>query len=121
LVDEVGGIYFPEDALHVFEIIMFTGVAIWGTATAIGAFRLRRWGRTAALWMSCAAFLVYLPNLAGYIYAVRTAPDMGWSSEILYPLVPLFGAGIWWFILFTRPGVKAQFLQQSTTVGSAEK
>jgi hypothetical protein len=121
LVDEVLGVYLPEDVFEILEIILFTGVAIWAIATAIGALRLRWWARISAVWISLAAFLVYLPNLAKYIYLVKTAPDVGWSSEILYPLVPLFGLGIWWLILFTRPGVKAQFLQHASRVESGEK
>ncbi len=121
LVEEVLGVYFPEDAFDISESVLFTGVAIWAMATAIGVLRLRRWARTSALWISIATFLVYLPNLAKYIYLVRTAPDVGWSSEILYPLVPLYGLGIWWLILFTRPGVMVQFLQQSSPVGFEKK
>jgi hypothetical protein len=121
LVEGVLGVYFPEDAFEILESVLFIGVAIWGTATAIGVSRLRRWGRTSALWISFASFLVYLPNLAKYIYLVKTAPDVGWSSEILYPLVPLFGLGIWWLILFTRPEVKIRFLQQSSPVGFVKK
>jgi len=117
LVEEVSGIDLSEDTFFVIESIIFAGVAVWGAATAIGVWRLRRWGRNSALWLSCALFLVYLPNVIRYAYLVKTSHDVGWSWEILYPLVPLFGVGIWWLILFTRPGVKGQFLQQSNPVG----
>lgn len=117
LVEEVSGIDLSEDAFFVIDSIIFAGVAVWGMATAIGVWRLRRWGRTSALCLSCALFLVYLPNVIRYAYLVKTAPDVGWSWEILYPLVPLFSAGIWWLILFTRPGVEDQFLQQLNPVG----
>ena len=73
-------------------------------------------GGTLLLWFSCAVLLVYLPNVAWYAYGVKTTPDVGWSWEVLYPLISLFSLGIWWLILFTRPGVKVQFLQQSDFV-----
>jgi hypothetical protein len=107
---EVFGIDSTEDTFFVTESSLFTCVAVWGIATVIGVWRLRRWGRTSALWLSCAVFLVYLPNVAWYAYVVKTTPDVGWRWEILYPLVPLFGVGIWWLILFTRYRVKVQFL-----------
>ncbi len=111
------GIDSTEDAFFVIESIIFAGVAVWGLATAVGVWRVRRWGRTSALWLSCAVFLVYLPNVIRYAFLVKTAPDVGLSWEILYPLVPLFGVGIWWLILFTRQGVKDQFLQQPNPLG----
>jgi len=114
--EEVWGIDLTEDIFRVIEGIILTGVAVWGLITAIGVWRLRRWGRTSALWFSCAVFLAYLPNVAWYAYGVKTSPDVGWSWEILYPLGPLIGAGIWWLILFTRPKVKDQFLQESKGV-----
>ena len=117
-VEEVSGIDLSEDAFFVIESITFAAVAVWGVTTVIGVWRLRRWGRTSALWLSCAVFLVYLPEIIRYAYLVKTAPDVGWSWEILYPLVPLFAVGIWWLILFTRPGVKDQFLQRPRPVGS---
>ncbi len=90
LVEEVSGIDLSEDTFFVIESIIFAGVAVWGVATTIGVWRLRRWGRNSALWLSCAVFLVYLPNVVRYAYLVKTSHDVGWSWEILYPLVPLF-------------------------------
>ena len=119
--DQVFGIDSVEDAFFVAESIFFTCVAIWGIATAIGAWRLRPWARASALWFSYAAFLVYLPNVAWYAYLVKTAPDVGWSWAVLYPLIPLFGLGIWWLILFTRPRVKLQFSKQSSFVELVKK
>jgi hypothetical protein len=107
---QVFGIDSSEDTFFVIESGLFTCVAVWGIATVIGVWRLRRWGRTSALWLSCAVFLVYLPSVAWYAYGVKIAPDVGWSWEPLYPLIPLFGVGIWWLILFTRSRVKVQFL-----------
>jgi len=120
LVKEVPGIDLSEDAFFVIESIIFTGIAVWGVATAIGVWRLRRWGRTSALWLSCAVCLVYLPLVVRYAYLVKTAPDVGWSWEVLYPLVPLLAVGIWWLILFTRPRTREQFLQRSNAVGDAK-
>jgi hypothetical protein len=119
LAKEVSGIDLSEDAFFVIESIIFTGVAVWGMATAIGVWRLRRWGRISALWLSCAVCLVYLPEVVRYAYLVKTAPDVGWSWKALYPLVPLFAVGIWWLIFFTRPRTREQFCQQPNTVGPA--
>ena len=116
LAREVTGIDSMEDAFFVADSIIYTCVAVWCIATAVGVWRLRGWGRTSVLWLSCAVCLIYLPNVLWYAYLVKTAPDVGWSWEILYPLAPLVGVGTWWLILFTRPRVKDQFLRQSDTV-----
>ena len=116
LAREVTGIDSMEDAFFVADSIIYTCVAVWCIATAVGVWRLRGWGRTSVLWLSCAVCLIYLPNVLWYAYLVKTAPDVGWSWEILYPLAPLVGVGTWWLILFTRPRVKGQFLRQSDTV-----
>jgi hypothetical protein len=114
--EEVWGIDLTDDVFRVIQSIIFGGIALWSVVTAIGVWRLRHWGRTSSLWLTCAVFLGYLPNVAWYAYLVKTSPDVGWSWEILYPLAPLFGVAIWWLILFTRPKVKDQFLQQPKTV-----
>lgn len=110
--EEVWGIDLTEDIVRVIQSIISGAIALWGVITAIAVWRLRQWGRTSSLWLSCAVFLGYLPNIAWYAYGVKTSPDVGWSWEILYPLAPLFGVAIWWLILFTRPKVKDQFVQQ---------
>lgn len=94
LIEEVSGIDLTEDAFFVIESVLFLGFAIGGMATVIGVWRLRRWGRTSSVWLSCAVFLVYLPEVVRYAYLVETAPDVGWSWEILYPLIPLYALGI---------------------------
>lgn len=114
--DEVWGIDLTEDRFRLVESIILAGVAVWGLITAIGVWRVRPWGRTSALRFSCAVVLAYLPNVLWYAYVVKTSHDVGWSWEILYPLVPLCGAGIWWLVLFTRPKVKDQFFQQSKSL-----
>lgn len=109
--EEVWGLDLTEDTFRVIQSVISGAIALWGLITAIAVWRLRRWGRTSSLWLSCAVLLGYFPNIARYAYVVKTSPDVGWSWEILYPLVPLFGVTIWWLILFTRPRVKDQFLK----------
>jgi hypothetical protein len=117
LAGEVTGIDSTEDTFFVADSIIYTCVAVWCIATAVGVWRLRGWGRTSILWLSCAVCLIYLPNVLWYAYLVKTAPDVGWSWGILYPLAPLVSIAVWWLILFTRPRVKGQFLRRSDTVG----
>ena len=110
LAREVTGIDSTEDAFFVADSIIYLCVAVWCITTAVGVWSLRGWGRTSILWLSCAVCLIYFPNILWYAYLVKTAPDVGWSWEILYPLAPLVATGTWWLILFTRPKVKSQFL-----------
>lgn len=121
LAAEMDGIDSVEDAFFLADSIVYTCVAVWCIATAVGVWRLRGWGRISVLWLGGAVCLIYLPNVFWYEYVVKTAPDVGWGWEILYPLAPLVGIGAWWLILFTRPKVKAQFVRQSNTVGLAKK
>ena len=77
LVEDAIPVAFSDDTFEILQSILFVSVAIWGIATTVGVLRLRRWGRISALWLSIAAFVVYIPSLAKYIYVVRTAPDVG--------------------------------------------
>jgi hypothetical protein len=98
-------------------------LAVWGIATSIGLFLLKRWAR-----LSILVFSVLLTIMSAF-------------SALVIPLIPLpptpdadprvfayfrFGMagfylmlaaiGVWWFVLFTRRSVKEQFGAYSTPV-----
>lgn len=111
LADRIYGIDSTEDVFSILESLSFSGVAIWSIGTMIGLLRLRRPGRSSALWIGRALFLVYLPEMVRYAYIVKTAPDVGWSWQALYPLALFTGAGAFLLFLFSRPQIKDQFLR----------
>lgn len=110
VADEVFGIDSTEDVFSIVAALVFGAVAIWSIAAMLGLLRLRRWGRSSALWIGRALFIVYLPEIARYSYIVKTAPDVGWSWQALYPLTLFLGAGALLLFLFSRPQVSDQFL-----------
>ena len=112
LLGEVTGIDATEDAFFIADSALFACVGVWGLVTSVGVWRRHSWGRTSVLWLSCAVCLVYVPSILWYAYVAKTAPDVDWSWEALYPLAPLVSIGVWWLILFSRPRVKDQFPRQ---------
>ena len=121
VADEVFGIDSTEDVFSIVAALVFSAVAIWGIAAIFGLLRLRRWGRSSALWIGRALFLVYLPEIARYAYIVKTAPDVGWSWQALYPLTLFLGAGALVLFLFSRLQVRDQFLGAANRATDAEQ
>lgn len=86
--------------------------SLTAVVTSIGLLRLREWARRATLYLAtlpvfaCALFLIlYHPrDVYGAPFAVRdiTHPV---GKILLAILIPV---SIWWWVLFTRPSVKAQ-------------
>src|SRR5579864_8184455 len=107
-------------AVYVFYMVLPTGFALMGIITSIGLRFLQEWARKCTLFLAIVPATLYTPLLilrppsvlpAGtgrdgtlltiggdfYFYAV---------SGVVCLLVPV---SIWWLVLFTRRGVKAQF------------
>ncbi len=102
LADTVYGVDFAADVGVTLESFSFSGVAIWGIATILGLLRSRPWGRISAVWLGRALFVVFLPEVAWYAYLVKTTPDIGWSWQPLYGLIPFIGAGSLLIFLFSN-------------------
>lgn len=97
-------------AVYVFYIILPIGFALLGIVSAIGLGRLREWGRKTTLFLATAPATVYLvalmlrppsifPSGIGGIYLDAVAAAL----SLVIPIC------VWWLVLLTRPGVKAQF------------
>ena len=121
VADEVFGVDSTEDVFSIVAALVFSAVAIWGIAAIFGLLRLRRWGRSSALWIGRALFIVYLPEIARYAYIVKTAPDVGWSWQALYPLTLFLGAGALVLFLLSRLQVRDQFLGAANRATDAEQ
>ncbi|MFZ0463717.1 MAG: hypothetical protein WBD23_13970 [Candidatus Acidiferrales bacterium] len=94
-------------------------IAAWGIAAGIGILRLRRWA-----WVSMLAISVLLIGVALFplhsalklIRATTGIPTVSAGGFVAFQyvslavesLVPL-ALGLWWFLLFTRKSVRAQF------------
>lgn len=91
--------------------------SIWGVMTSVGLLRLRSWARISVLVFS--------------VLLVAT----GVLGNLLFPLVPiqpanltvakfglaafytcLFGIGVWWFVLFSRPSVRQQYGRSASSL-----
>jgi hypothetical protein len=107
----------------VVGMFFLIGPAIWGLATSIGLFRLKRWARLSILVFSVLLalmsifsapilLLIPLPQTPGADPQAATYFRFGMAG--FYAL--LAAIGIWWFILFTRRSVREQFGAYSGTV-----
>lgn len=99
--------------------VFYLALAGWGIATAVGIFRLRPWARISIFTMSVLAvvgcilalvsILILLPVLA-----VPRGPQVTSMLRVVM-IVTLGTPGVvaaWWLVLFTRPGVKQQFMSR---------
>jgi hypothetical protein len=105
----------------VFLFILPISFSLMGLVTAVGLMLLKEWARKAAIFLSTVpalsyALLVFLrpaalvsrprPNEQLALMTVGSGLDF---AVYVYLLVILLPFSVWWLILFTRPGVKAQF------------
>jgi hypothetical protein len=97
-------------AVYLYYIILPISFSLLGILTSIGLSFLREWARKSTLLLATIPAAVYgevlilrppsvFPPRVGDIYLDAVA-----GALCLW--IPL---SIWWLILFTRPGVKAQF------------
>jgi hypothetical protein len=106
----------PAKSVAMVTLLFFMAVAGFGIFTGVGLFRLKSWARISALvWAGIIAFfsaliLLFLP----FIPLPETSTGQSVPAAHLKVLMYLaYGillvVGIWWLILFTRPGIRAQF------------
>ena len=95
--------------------LMFA-LAAWGVTTAVGLIRLRRWARVCILVFS--ALMVLMFGSAAVVMAVVPLPSPpnappGLMTGVRIGIVCVYGIlaliGGWWFYLFNRASVVAQF------------
>jgi hypothetical protein len=105
----------------VFLFVLPISFSLIGLVTAVGLMLLKEWARKAAIFLSTVpalsyALLVFLrpasivsrprPNEQLSLMTIGSGLDF---AVYVYLLVILSPFSVWWLILFTRPGVKAQF------------
>ncbi|MBZ5668004.1 MAG: hypothetical protein LAO30_25895 [Acidobacteriia bacterium] len=90
--------------------------AIWGLATSLGLFRLKRWARLSILVFSVLLVLMGVfsaPMLLLIPLPQAPEADPQVTTYIRFGLAGFYALlaaiGIWWFILFTRRSVREQF------------
>lgn len=96
---------------------LFVGLGIWGIATAVGLFRMKRWARASMLLFSGGlvffAACSFLPLFFMPFFAPPDVPNTVIRGVIVgmglfYGILLLIG--IWWLVLFNRATIKAEFL-----------
>jgi hypothetical protein len=109
----------PQSFLIAMFLIVYLAPAVWGIATSIGLFRLKPWARISMLIFSALlAGMGCLSGLATALIHFPTPPnanlDPGFATGLRIGLTGfwmlLAAVAVWWLALFTRSGVKAQFV-----------
>ena len=104
-------------SMMIFMVAALAGHGIWGIATAIGLFRLKRWARTSVLLFSGVLVFFAASSLFVLFLALRIARPTDMPDSVIHGVMIGFSGfyglllliGVWWLILFTRASVKAQF------------
>jgi uncharacterized membrane protein len=89
-----------------FLLCTLLGVALLEVTTAIGLLCLKNWARQMSLWIAT------IPLCVVPIAAVLHKPHSPWDFTALLlelALWVLIPVGIWWWIVFTRKHIRAQF------------
>lgn len=106
----------PEwDVLMILNGLVFILPAAWGVATGVDLLRLKSWARISIIVFSI--LLIALSGLSAVMTAVMPVPNADRIPELAMAVRLGLGAfwaflaaiGAWWWIYFTRTGVKAQF------------
>src|SRR5579863_4937442 len=102
--------------------IFFT-ITIWGAFSGVGLIRFRNWARVSVLvWAGIAAPICLLVvGLMAFI-PFPSSPESPLSVTMIRVMMMLFYGGplaiaVWWLILFTRPGIVAQFRAAPASAG----
>ena len=96
---------FPEPGTPQIIGIMLAIAALW-IVSAIGLFKLRNWSKWLSLALASTAAIV--GGLGMLLYKQQSGFDFGpFFFEMLTKVSVLVSA--WWWILFTRKGVREQF------------
>jgi len=110
----------PVKSIAMVMLLLFMAVAVFGISTGIGLFRLKSWARISALvWAGIIAFfsaliLLFLPFISLPETSAGQSVPAAHLKVLMYLAygIPLV-VGIWWLILFTRPGIRTQFFGEA--------
>jgi hypothetical protein len=112
----------------IIAIVFFIGPAMWGIASAIGLFRLRRWARISTLIF--AGILIFFGIVSPlFVLAMPTLPTPGIDPTVMAGVkiaisgfyLLLAAVGGWWMIYLTRPRVIAQFQAGAAVVEESRR
>lgn len=106
----------PAKSVAMVTLLFVMAVAVFGILTGVGLFRLKSWARISALvWagiiaLFSALILLFLPFIPLPETSAGQSVPAAHLKALMYLAygIPLI-VGIWWLILFTRPGIRAQF------------
>lgn len=109
--------------LSIFQVAF----AAWGIAAGTALLRLRPWARLSVLILSALIILLAIPELLGaprLIRATTGIPTVSAGSFVSQEYFRLIGLGlipcllgIWWLAVFTRRGVRLQFVPEASAPG----
>lgn len=110
-------------AMMIVSSMFLTLPGIWGIATSVGLFRLKRWARISILiFASLLTFFGLITPLGLLAVRFPTPPNQDpaifnsvrWGISVFYLCLAV--VGVWWLVFFTRPSVKEQFVDAATTI-----
>jgi hypothetical protein len=104
-------------------MVIFFAITVWGAFSGVGLIRFRNWARVSVLvWAGIAAPICLL--VVGFMAFIPfpTSPESPVSMTMIRVMMILFYGGplaiaVWWLILFTRPGIVAQFRTAAPPAG----
>jgi len=109
---------FLHPAVYVFLIAIPLCFGLFGVTTSIGLLRRREWARKATLFLATVPVVGCVLLVAFHAPSVFP-PEPGQGAILVigdvyllaykFLLAVLIPISIWWWILFTREGVRAQF------------
>ena len=105
-------------------MVIFFAITIWGAFSGVGLIRFRDWARVSVLvWAGIAAPICLL--VVGFMAFIPfpTSAESPVSVTMIRVMMILFYGGpfviaVWWLVLFTRPGIVAQFKAAAAPAGS---
>jgi hypothetical protein len=109
----------PRSFLLVMFVLIYFAPAISGIVTSIGLFRLRNWARISILIFSGLLAFMAVCSILGTLFIPFPASAGSGANPAIVTGVKVVLASfwtvlaaicIWWLVLFTRVGVKAQFV-----------
>lgn len=102
-------------AITAAMMVVFFAITIWGAFSGVGLIRFRNWARISVLvWAGITAPICLLVIACMAVIPLPTPPDSPVTSTMIRVIMAIFYGGpmaiaVWWLILFTRPGITAQF------------
>jgi hypothetical protein len=102
-------------AITAAMMVVFFAITIWGAFSGVGLIRFRNWARISVLiWAGITTPICLLVIATTAFIPLPTPPGSPVTSTMIRVIMAIFYGGpmaiaVWWLILFTRPGITAQF------------